>query len=664
MRILLSSSSEFAVVLRLILFLINLRAIGDICFRGSPLSNTARIGLGLGVSFLAVFVGSALQHGSPGTITPIILYALLAAGWVSLVLRLRSFKREARFGVLVVLAAAVPYLLLLVVAWIVVHADWPRWVPLTSDPQQNAFFMRKVIDYHCIPRVLAEMGDSPLNYPAGTGVLGYLIYSFSGLLPAESVSLLNGVFLLLFSLALVEAAHAARLPMAQRCLLAVIPFMVGVGGFAAWAGHPGTGKNVVYWLSQIWLVQLFLMKRSAPSLLPLLVQFILLLTVAAELNPMLAIFWAWIGLLTIAILKSEGGLAWRRVIAGVILMGVTFSLMIAVDPFFHDTLMGRGVPSPTMDHLPKGKIHFQFSGESHFVGNLARHLLALVQSHPRKGVFFLALVSIILLGNVKALLGRTSPKTFLLGVCAALLPSVLLVAISTYLAIPAGSAAVLVVPYNMQVLTLTLWMAAFVLAVWSLNSVSALFHSRWIRLVWAGVSILGFSVSAWCYGIEPHLQRHASPKLSGMPPVNLAVPPGLAEATRAVADLWSKDPNAKVLFVNWEWTLSSPERWIMVDHYSSAVALLCHSNPAFFFFKGSTDYSYDNYFSRVCFTWDADWLMSRGIRWILLPPKAMVDQRCVSLREAASPGQYEIKSVALLRRDPSTAVSPPEPRDP
>jgi hypothetical protein len=149
-----------------------------------------------------------------------------------------------------------------------------------------------------------------------------------------------------------------------------------------------------------------------------------------------------------------------------------------------------------------------------------------------------------------------------------------------------------------------------------------------------------------------------------MPPVNLAVPPGLAEATRAVADLWSKDPNAKVLFVNWEWTLSSPERWIMVDHYSSAVALLCHSNPAFFFFKGSTDYSYDNYFSRVCFTWDADWLMSRGIRWILLPPKAMVDQRCVSLREAASPGQYEIKSVALLRRDPSTAVSPPEPRDP
>ena len=664
MRILLSSSSESAVILRLMLFVVSLRAIGDLCFRGSPLSNTARIGLGLGVSFLAVLVGSALQHGSPGSITPILLYALLAAGGVSLVLRLRGFKREERLGEWVGLLAAIPYLLLLVVAWIVVHADWPRWVPLTSDPQQNAFFMRKVIDYHCIPRVLAEMGGSPFNYPAGTGVLGYLIYSFSGLLPAESVSLLNGLFLLLFSLALVEAAHAARLPLAQRCLLAVIPFMVGVGGFGAWAGHTGTGKNAAYWLSQIWLVQLFLMKRSSRSLLPMLVQLMLLLTIAAELNPTLAIFWGWIGLLTMVVLKREGGLAWRGAIVGALLIGAAFSLMIAVDPFFYNMATGRAPPSPTMGHLTKGKIHFQFSGGSHFVRNLASYLLALVQNHPRKTVPFFALVSITLLGNVKALLRRSSLKASLLGLCAALLPAVLLVAISTYLAIPAGSAATLVVPYHTQVLTLTVWMAAFVLAVWSLNAVSALLHSRGMRIVWASVSILGFSISALCYGIEPHLERHGSPKLSGIPPVNQAVPPGLAETTRAVSELWSKDPKAKVLFVNWEWMFSRPERWIMPDHYSSAVALLSHSNPAFFFFKGSTDYSYDNYFSRVCLAWDADWLISRGIRWVLVPPKAEVDQRCVSLREAAYADRYQLRMVELAARRPPPLVSPPEPRDP
>jgi hypothetical protein len=643
----------------LILFLISLRAIGSLCFRASPLSNTARIVLGLGLSFLAVYLGSALQHGSPGTITPVLLYALLAAGWVSLVLRLRSFKRVSRFEVSAALTNAIPFLLLLLVAVTVVHADWPRWVPLNSDPQQHAFFARKVVDYGCIPRALPEMGGDPFNYPAGTGVLGYLVYAFSGLLPAESVSLANGVFLLLFSLVLVESAHAARLPLAQRCLLAVIPFMVGIGGFGAWAGYPGNGKNISFWLAEIWLVQLFFMKRSATSTLPMLVQFVFLLVVAAELNPTLAVFWCWLGLLALIIWKREGGLTWTRVIAGAALMVAAFSLMIAVDPYFHDMLVGRGVAAPSMDHLPKGKIYFQTSGGSYFVVRLAQHLLSLVQDGPRGAVVFLVLVAIILLGNAKNL-RRMPRRTVLLGLGAGLLPSALLVAISTYLVIPSSSGAMLIVPYNIQMLMLSLWLAAFVLAVWSLDSVSALFPAGRPRIACAGVLVLGFSVSAVWYGIKPHIERHGSPNLSSFPPVSQKVPPGLADASRAIADLWSQQPGSKVLLVNWEWTRSPPERWIMPDYYSAAVALLPHANPAFFFYRGSPDYSYDNYFSRVCSTWDANWLTRRDIRWVLLPRKADIDRRCVVLREAASDARYQLRSVASLQ----PAAVPVEPGDP
>jgi hypothetical protein len=661
MRILLSSTSELEVVLRLIFFLLNLRAIGDICFRRTPLSNTGRIGLGLGISFLAVFVGSVFQRGLPGRITPLLLYALLALGWGSIALRLPGLRRAARPGVWAVLAGAIPFLLLLVVAGTVVHADWPRWIPMTSDPQQHAFFTRKVMDYQGIPRVLAEMGGSPFNYPAGSGVLGYLIFSFSGLLPAESVSLVNGLFLLFFSLALVEAAHLARLPLAQRCLLAVIPFMIGVGGFGGCAAHAGTGRLVAFWLSQIWLVQIFLMKRSAASFLPMLAQFVLLLMIAAELNPPLAVLWTWIGLLTLLVWKSSGDLTWRRLIAGVVLMGIVFSLMIVADPFFLDTALGK-VPSPTIDHLPKAKIHLQAAGEAFFVGNLARYLLGIVQGGPRKAPVILVLASLILLANAKEFLRRASPKTLLVGIAAVLFPAAVLTAMSTYFAIPSSSGANLIGPYNTQLLILAIWLAAFVLAVWSLNGVAALFRRRWLRFTWAAVSILGFSYSAVCYGIQPHLARHRPPPAPGqLPAVNSPVPPGLAETARAVAELWSKDHSAKVLFVNWEWTLSKPERWIMVEYYSSALSLLRHSNPAFFFFKGSPDYSYDNYFSRVCLTWDSAWLADRGIRWVLLPPKAHIDKRCVALRGAASDRRWELKSATVVQ---GTKAVEPEHVDP
>jgi len=647
MLILLSSRSEVAIVLRLLLLLVNLRALGSFLFRDQALSHTARIGLGLGLGFLAVFVGTAVQRGAPGQITPIILYSMLAAGWAASLVRLWRRRRQLRAEP-PALSDALPFLLLLGVAFAVVHADWPRWVPLNSDPQQHAFFARKVIDYRCIPRALVEMGGEPLNYPAGTGVLGYLMYALAGLLPAEAVALANGAFLLLFSLALVEAGHAARLPLAQRCLLALVAFLVGAGGFGAWEGYPGNGKNILFWLLQLWLAQLFLIRR-APAVAPaMMVQFVLQLVVVAELNPMLAVLWAWMTLLTLVVWQREGALTRARVLLAAGLALVVFGLLLVVDPFFHATLIGAGVPSRSFEHLPPGRTHLQLSADSYFVVTLGEHLVRLVKTGPRKAWVLIIPIALILLGTARDL-RRLQRRTLLFGIGAALLPSLLLVSISRYAVFPSSSGLKLIVPYCMEVLTLTLWLAAFVLAVWFLDRVPARLP-RLPRLACTAGLLLGACFSTIYYGIWPHIERHGSPRLPHMPPVNQPIPAGLVEATRAAAELWEKDRNAKVLLVNWEWTRSPPERWVMPEYYSTAIALLPHANPAFFFYRGSADYSYDNYFAHVCSTWDPNWLTSRGIRWVLLPSRKAIDRRCAFLREAAAPGLYQLRGIASLAR--------------
>jgi hypothetical protein len=660
LRILLGSESTAEVVLRLVLFFVTLRVMGDPYFRRSRLTHAARIQLGLGVSFLLVFLGTTLQGGRPGIVTPILLGLHMATACALLLVRairgLRVHRLQARGeGIgLAQLAAlrfrradllnVLPYLCLLAVLWIVAYADWPRWVPLTSDPQQHAFFARKVLDYHGIPWALTEMGGLPFGYPAGTGVLGYLAFTFSGLRPAETVSLLSGIFMALCSLALTEAGRKAGFSWLQRCLLALIPFMLGVTSLI-WSGQSGVGKIVALWLFLSWLVQLFLMRQEPANTLASMAQVTLLLVMAAELNPVIAPLWAWLVLLTLLCWKRDGLLTRRTVLTGASFLGVGFLLLLLGDPFFRGALWGKGIPTPSLAHLPKEATELQLSSLHRFPGKFRLHLRELEQNFPRSRQTWLILIGLILVGYAKSLVHHLGSKKHFLILGLALVPSLLLTSLATILAIPPSSGLYLLGIYNTQVLALIWGFAAFVLAVWALPRIAALVPRWWLRRLWMGGALSVFLCCAVAYGVVPHYSRHGTSVPTGVPPVDRSVPAGLEDATTALARLWEHEPNTKVLFVNYAWNLTVPERWIMVDQFSTAAGLVRHANPAFFFYKGSADYSNDNYDSKVCETLDARWLVERGIRWVLLPPKERIERRCATLRQMADGARYMLKEI-------------------
>ncbi len=657
MRILLSSTSILEVVFRLVLLLVNLRVVGDVYFRRSRLTHTARIQIGLGVAFIVVFVGTLLQQGQPGMITPVLLGLHLVAGWGSLLARVMAWFRRARDkrGVRWRLALsrlrtslwnAIPYGCVLLTLASVVYADWPRWVPLTSDPQQHAFFARKILDYHCIPKALVEMGNGTLGYPAGTGIIGFLAFTYSGLLPVETVSLLNGLFLTLCSLSLVDVARRASVPVLYRGLLAFVPFMPGIGGFGAWIGLGGCGKMVAFWLMQSWLIQLLLMRRNR-AMTPTLVQFALLLVLGAELNPTLAFMWLWLVVLSFVIWRRDGGLDTPSVVGGFLVVGAGLLLMVLADPFYGDALRGTGAVTPTFSHLPKEAMRFRPAGILDVPAKFGEHVQSFLERSPRPPLVLLFLVTCILVG-ARGYLRRLDRRRLYVGLLLGFSPSLLLVFIASFLKVPIVSGLHLVPEYSMQVLTLTLWMAAFILAVWWLPRVFDWPASHLYRRVWVTASAALVLPALVTFGILPHLSRRDNPKKSGITRVNVQVPHGLKEATQAVAQLWAEDHDAKVLFVNWEWTRSKPERWIMPEHYSSVVALVRNSNPAFFFYKGSRDYSYDNYLDKVCHNWDPEWLLQRGIRWVLVPPRRSIMARCRTLRAAAEGGHYSLREVASI----------------
>lgn len=61
------------------------------------------------------------------------------------------------------------------------------------------------------------------------------------------------------------------------------------------------------------------------------------------------------------------------------------------------------------------------------------------------------------------------------------------------------------------------------------------------------------------------------------------------------------------------------ERWIMPTGAARSIATKTDVPAAFFYYKGSVDYSYENYMEHVCNKLDIEWLRERNIKFLFLP---------------------------------------------
>jgi hypothetical protein len=59
------------------------------------------------------------------------------------------------------------------------------------------------------------------------------------------------------------------------------------------------------------------------------------------------------------------------------------------------------------------------------------------------------------------------------------------------------------------------------------------------------------------------------------------------------------------------------ENWLFPGGVSRLTPMFWPLPVAFFYFRGSHLWSYENYLAHVCFTWDIQWLRSHNVRYLL-----------------------------------------------
>ncbi len=474
-----------------------------------------------------------------------------------------------------------PILPILLLACIAVRAYWPVVVPLSTDPAQHYWFIHQILRFGGVP-------SDPLNYPAGTGIVGFLVATLAGGL---SVVDFGAILPLLFVLLLAATlACSARSP-----IQALWRFLACLS--VGWAvKHPGSyqegyGRMILLPILFLVLFQPFEKYRAPPSgfLWAVLALGVPLLI---SLNPAVApvsLFGcgavaAWL------VGREPRGLRW----AGPLLLAACW-VTLASDPYFNAWLRGETAVNPTFTAAALPWSWQPIHGLRSF---FAAYGFGIFGSAFASGFLLLPL----LLAAFSFHGSRRAGGVWIIGY------GVIWVTLTALVTGGAGSLS-LIRQYGLQLLP---FLAAFLAMVLWADVFALAFPSRQARARFAL-----FLVLFLCWADRPLREVRALWRRGAFTRPELPI--SLVEMLGQAQTIWAADPRARILLENWNPQIHG-EDWIFVPLELACLAYLPNANPAFFFFRGDARYTARNYAERVCPHRDKKWLAELGGTHVALTP--------------------------------------------
>ena len=551
------------------------------------------------------------------------------------------------------------FILLLSVAFVpLVIRELPRNIALSSDPDQHAFWASQVLRLGGIPWDQGLLGIGSFGYPAGFAALNALWCGFSGLSPVEIVTVQPQIQFFLAMLLI--AALSARLVTSAKWLRAVMSprntgwetLLVG-GGMCcvywyllpyglqhAYYHNAGAARSAASLLSVIPLLGWVAFPSRADSRIArvaLLATMTLAVVLVATLNPIIVLYPA---IVLGAMIAHELGITLvaarkRRIYASALPLFFVFAIaglvLLLGDPYFgevplHLVSSGAGGGARGTSNATQGVgLSWSMPNEnlSDWIGwrKIISHLCGdALQPGAMTGK-----IALVIGGSI-ALWWACTRGSASRYICALIFLSVsyygsLGLPISGTLQTPSY----LIRPYLERSFSQNGTLLGFI-------GLAAL-----LRLLLCAVSSRGLLLMPMVCGVlvwQVHVPAVAhNPAFNMTPRVNYCGSMGCAnssdlkvlEFVRGFGEgILSKYPELtyesapKILILGNIATLGV-EKWVFPLGASRILPLTSVLPVAFFYGRGSPDWSYDNYRKRVCLRFDKAWLQGKNVRYLFIP---------------------------------------------
>lgn len=618
-----AASSTFEVVLRLALAFVALYLAGFVTYPEASWTKFERALNGLLLATAAIYT---ISVGRPGPyIGSSCLALLVAAGAFRYSGRALSkdtalLTRHPRNTGLWILG-------LLTLLWLLVRAEWPRIIPMSTDPQLHAWFLEQTLRSGGIPHNQGLVGPEPLNYPAGLSVLGFVFAKLCGGLRALDVAPLLGVIAVFGVMAHLYESAPSRLKGAARAL--------GLFAFAWAVQYPtrdqaGFGRTVLLPFA----VYAFYRARTLPKDRASYVTLLSLLAILSILINLIVFPFFGLPLAWLAFRQNSLG---AKVANGAHALSIAFAagwVALCADPYFEALLHGT-LRSPVQEYGTPAKV-WQVS----LVGALGELGDALTNPMPYLREFFgvglghrgaLAVLVVLLVLSALQASARRRLSSFTRNAALWLAFGFL---ISVFALLFRGAdnvnAGLLIKRYLPIFYCFLFEVVLFVELFGTATAPPTLSRARRSAVRGVEALLLGFlffSSLAWTIKKASFMRE----------PLN----PSMEVAVRAANELWQRNPAAKILVPNEVVDLGF-ETWLFPVGQSRVVAYLPNSNPAFFFFQGSRDFSIQSYLEHYCRRFDPAWMREHNITHVIRAPGDHVS--CTRLAPVAA---YSLESAGI-----------------
>lgn len=534
--------------------------------------------------------------------------------------------------------------------------EFPREITLSSDPDQHAFWASQVLRLGAVPWDQGILGIGSFGYPAGFAVINALWAGISGLSVVEIVTIQP---LLQFLLAVcitsacapqcIRAArragshnqtHKQDWPVFLTVMASFVFYWTALPYGLQTLGYFGEGgaRMSAALFSAIPLCAVLAFPRhtlSQPGRLTRLSLMGMSTALLTTINPITAAFSLVLTALCFTLEIAFGARLmcssafWRSPLLGVLVVMVASGLIILCDPYYAEKIFGviealcrssattetGGGVFPFSFVLPAQSL-WQFLTPKEFVGmlfggTLPAHLLTLQ--------IYLALGAIVVFWLISA------PRTLL--VFLSIVVSLSLACYASLTIPPSGDVQrplYLVQPYLVHGLMQSGAVMGFLALGVGVHAVLLTFgHLGVLSLFIATLVGVSFPVTSLAMRNE---KFNLTPRVAicgTMGCLSAADRDGLRFIKELSASIVEKYPHLsyeeapKILILGYPSEMGV-EQWIFPTGASRILPIVSHLPVAFFYGRGSSAWTYDNYRQKVCLQFDLDWLKRRNVRYLFM----------------------------------------------
>jgi hypothetical protein len=512
--------------------------------------------------------------------------------------------------------------------------ELPRYVMLSSDPDQHAFYTSQIVKFGTIPYHQFNWGDQGYNYPAGTGVLGFIWTVLSGLDPRNAFTIqpLLQSYIAIFIIsewALYRAniTSARSIVFVYATVLAVFSYVLPYSMEHSSFHLEGAGRLSSISICAAVMVVFFNSlnmsnEKERGDLKATILGFCTLVFVAAALNP--------VNVFHVGIILAISFLCLHRVRAQDSLYVLSLFgafLFLLMDPYYFQAVFGGGRNASEVvvyNQLDFSKdqffealsISFSKYYNSFFYEFFSFKLL---NGGGNFVIVFCLLVAALSFISQKPLRVINIP---LLAI--GLLAIIWLAFLPVFDVLSVATEYRLFKPYfiysNYQYLFIVIFLVVAMLSV-SIIQRKTSKTSVFVTLGFVLVALYTFQLHNDAVNLDS--RKNYCGSLGCASNDDLLVLQQVSNMYKLIEDSSNKNiVSEKILVPNMVLVLAG-EKWLFPVGGSRMLPFHDLYPVAFYYGQGYEDYSYSNYNKYVCESFDTEWLKTRQIRYLFLPSEML-----------------------------------------